>query len=194
MSRDKDIQHSILIVSSSEQFTAFVKKSLVGFITIDVRKSISLARRMILERDYDLVVIDAPLSDESGESFALDVAERMSASVMILIPQEMYSDVAESVADYGILTVTKPTSPNYIDKSIRFMTATRDRLKKAEKKIVSVEEKMEELRCVSRAKLLLVERKKMTESDAHRYIGKLAMDNGTSRKRIAERIIEDLGD
>ena len=51
---------------------------------------------------------------------------------------------------------------------------------------------MEEIRIVSKAKILLVEKKKMTEDEAHRYIGKMAMDHGVSRKRIAEQLIEDI--
>ena len=63
---------------------------------------------------------------------------------------------------------------------------------KLETKTLSVEEKMEEIRLVSRAKLLLVEKKNMTEDEAHRYIGKEAMDHGVSRKKIAEALLKEL--
>ena len=45
---------------------------------------------------------------------------------------------------------------------------------------------------VSRAKLLLVEKKHMTEDEAHRYIGKLAMDGGVSRGIAARQIVEEI--
>ena len=48
---------------------------------------------------------------------------------------------------------------------------------------------MEEMRLVSRAKLILVQRFQMTEKDAHRFIEKNAMDRCVSRRVIAERII-----
>jgi response regulator NasT len=51
---------------------------------------------------------------------------------------------------------------------------------------------MEELRLVSKAKVLLVEKKKMTEDEAHRLIGKQAMDQGISRRRAAQRLLDDL--
>ena len=60
-----------------------------------------------------------------------------------------------------------------------------------EKKRLSLEEKMEELRVVSKAKILLVERKHMSEDEAHRYIGKCAMNRGVSRRKIAEEILDD---
>nr|MCR5545759.1 ANTAR domain-containing protein [Lachnospiraceae bacterium] len=53
-------------------------------------------------------------------------------------------------------------------------------------------EKVEEVRIVSKAKLLLMEERKMSEDDAHRFIGKTAMNNGISRRKAAEMIMDDL--
>ena len=39
--------------------------------------------------------------------------------------------------------------------------------------------------------LKLMEHRHMTEAEAHRYIGKQAMDHGMSRKRIAQEILDD---
>ena len=39
MSRNKDIQHSVLIVSVSEQFVLHVRKSLMNCLTIDCCKN-----------------------------------------------------------------------------------------------------------------------------------------------------------
>ena len=51
-------------------------------------------------------------------------------------------------------------------------------------------EKMLEIRTVNRAKWLLIDQFKMTESDAHRYIEKQAMDACISRREVAENIIK----
>ena len=51
---------------------------------------------------------------------------------------------------------------------------------------------MEELRIVSRAKLLLMEKRHMTEDEAHRLIGKQAMDKGLTRRQAAEKILDEL--
>ena len=190
MSKRNDIQNSILIVSASEQFTAEVKKSLHGFITIDIAKSAARARRCILERSYDIVVINIPLSDESGEMLALDAAESNSTSVLAAVPREVYGAALERFSDCGILAVSKPLEHGILDKAVRFLTAVQGRMHAEEKKIRKLEDKMEELRVVSRAKLLLIEKKHMTEDEAHRFIGKLAMDNGVSRRAAAESLLE----
>ena len=58
-----------------------------------------------------------------------------------------------------------------------------------EKKTVSLEEKMMEIKIVNRAKWTLINSLKMSESDAHRYIEKQAMDRCVSKRVIAEEII-----
>ena len=192
MPKNEGIRRSILIVSSSERFDALVKKSLAGFITIDVRKSASIARRCILERDYDLIVINAPLPDEMGVEFSLDAAEKTNSSILLVTPEDIYDDTLEKVTDAGVLVISKPVPRGRMDKAIRYMISVQNRLRKLAIKNRSLEEKLEELRLVSRAKILLVEKKSMTEDEAHSYIGRQAMNNGVSRKHIAELLIEDL--
>ena len=70
------------------------------------------------------------------------------------------------------------------------MSSARERLRKAEKKTLSIQEKMEEIRIVNRAKWLLISEIKMDEPNAHRYIEKQAMDRCVSKREIAEEIIQ----
>ena len=63
-----DIYHSILIVSAAEQFDRFIRKSFPVFSTVETARSAALARRSILEKYYDIVVINAPLPDETGRA------------------------------------------------------------------------------------------------------------------------------
>ncbi len=182
--------HSVLIISASEAFDTAVRKSLRGFASIESRKHAASARRYLLERYYDLIVINAPLPDESGEQLAKDIAESGRASVLMAVPSEVYGDALEHVSDYGILVISKPVSAGLLDKALRFLTAFQNRVQKVERQVLAAEEKLQELRIVTKAKFYLVENEHLTEDEAHRKIGKLAMNHGVSRKIIAERIIE----
>ena len=133
---------------------------------------------------------DAPLPDESGEQLARDIAQEGYASVLLAVPSEVYDDALERVSDYGILVISKPVSIRSLDKALRFLTALQNRIMRIERKLQEAEERMQEIRVIDKAKFLLVEREGLTEDDAHRQIGKLAMNQGISRKLIAERIIE----
>ena len=192
MPKTTDIYHSILIVSVSEQFVSIVRKSLSGFTTVDIRKSSATARRCILERYYDLIVINGPLPDEMGEDLAIDAAEGCNASVLLVTPQDMFEDVLEHVTDHGVLVLPKPSPRGRIDKAVRFLTATQNRMHNLEKKTLAAQEKLEELQYVSRAKFFLMEHAHMTEDEAHRFIGKKAMDNGISRGKAARRILDEM--
>ena len=119
----------------------------------------------------------------------LDVKAKYSSGVVLVMPNEIYDDVTDHVIDRGVATVHKPVSRVTLSRRIRLMAAMQNEMFETHKKIESVKEKMEEIRIVSKAKCLLIEKRGMTEDEAHRYIGKQAMDNGVSRRKVAEEII-----
>ena len=53
--------------------------------------------------------------------------------------------------------------------------------------------KMEEIKLVNRAKMLLMQNMSMAEAEAHRFIEKEAMDTGQKKIAIAENIIKRYG-
>ena len=63
-------------------------------------------------------------------------------------------------------------------------------MRQMQEKQATVEEKIEEIRLVNRAKWLLIECLSMTETEAHRYIEKQAMDARISKREVAENIIK----
>ena len=186
-------QHSykVLIVSSSDKFVRPMLDMLPEkmFEPIETASDVAQARRKLLEREFDIVIINSPLRDEFGTKLALDICQKSSAGVLLFVKAEHYSDITSKVMQYGVLTISKPTSPSMIMQSVQMLCSTRERLRIMEKKNASVEEKIEEIRIVNRAKCLLIEQLKMTEPEAHRYIEKQAMDRCVTRRVIAENII-----
>ena len=76
-----------------------------------------------------------------------------------------------------------------LTQALSWMVSARERMRHFEKKSLSIEQKMEEIRIVNRAKWLLISELKMSEPEAHRYIEKQAMDSCVARRKIAEEII-----
>ena len=196
MPGNTDILHSMLIVSAAEPFTALVRNSLPGgkFTVTEYRKSAAAARRCILERFFDIVVINCPLPDEIGLDLAMDLAENSQAGILVVVPSEIYEEVLDYVTDQGILAIAKPAPRGRIGTAVRFLMAIQNKRFLLEQKVSAAKDKLEELRIVSRAKIVLVEKKHLTEEEAHRYIGRAAMNNGISRRRAAENILEDMED
>ena len=76
-----------------------------------------------------------------------------------------------------------------LSESFTWLAAVRERLRASEKREMTIEEKMAEIKIVNRAKWILIDRYGLSEPDAHRYIEKNAMDNGISKRAAADRII-----
>ncbi len=93
---------------------------------------------------------------------------------------------------YGVLALSKPTSPAILSQSLQWMSAVRERLRRTELQAQTLENKMQDIRIVNRAKLLLIEKKGLSEPEAHRFIEKQAMDRCISRRAVAEELIRSL--
>lgn len=187
----KERCYSILIVSATDSFTSAFGGLLPEsrYSPIHTVTSISSAKRVIAERSFDFVIINAPLPDDMGTRFAIDTCTSKQSVVLLLTKAESHPSVHDKVAEYGVFTLPKPTSKPILTQALYWMESMRERLRQFEKKSISVEEKMAEIRLVNKAKWLLISELKMNEPDAHRYIEKQAMDQCISRKRIAEDII-----
>lgn len=152
--------------------------------------NIAAARRELLSRSFDLVIINAPLPDETGTQFAIDANKRMDTVVLLLLRADYFEEVNERVISYGVFTLQVPVPASTIRQGLKWMISSRERLRRMETKNLSVEEKMEEIRLVNRAKWILIEKQKMNESDAHRHIEKRAMDQCISKSEVARSIIK----
>ena len=186
--------YSVLAVSAAEKFNASLRSLLPeeSYSPVRVVGDVASAQRCLLERSFDILLINTPLPDDFGTRLALDVSERSGAGVLLLVKAEHFPDLSARLTPYGILTVSKPTSPALVTQALALLCGTRERLRRMEQKTASFEEKMAEIRLVNRAKCLLIERRAMTEQEAHRYIEKQAMDRCVSRKIIAEQILQTI--
>ena len=183
--------YSVLVVSASDKFNESLRRLLPEnrYSPVIAAADVSGARRRLLEERYDLVIINTPLPDDFGTRLALDVCASSGTGVLLLVGAEHYPDVNARVSPYGVLVLSKPTSAQLLSQSLLLLCGTRERLRRMEQKTASIEEKMEEIRMVNRAKWLLIEQLKMTEQDAHRYIEKQAMDRCVTKRVIAEQIL-----
>ena len=187
----KERVYSVLVISAKENFNASLQSLLPEskYAPVQMVSSVSLAKRVLLERSFDFVFINTPLPDDFGTRFAIEISGNKGTVILLLVRNEVYEEVCDKVTEYGILTLPKPASKQMVAHTLNFMAGIRERLRKLENKSLSMEEKMKEIRLINRAKWVLIDELKMSEADAHRYIEKQAMDHCVSRREIAEEII-----
>ena len=187
----KERVYSVLIVSDTEKFTSSLS-SLLPENTFDpvVRVSYAaMANRAMLEREFDVVLINGTRADDRAAKLAIDVCSERNSVALLFVRRELYAEIYAKVTDFGVLTLSLPSSPQMVTQALDWVRATRERMRKYEKTAYTVQQKMEEIRAVNRAKWLLIDVLKMTESDAHRYIEKQAMDRCVSKLEVAKGII-----
>ena len=184
--------YSVLIVTASDSFTNSIMPLLpvTDYWPVTTVRSVGEARRRIAETDFDIVLINAPLPDDFGMRLAIDICANSGAGVLLMVKNDLFNDVYAKVIRYGVITLAKPTNLQMVAQNLRILCATRERMRQMEAKQATVEEKIEEIRLVNRAKWLLIECLGMTEPEAHRYIEKQAMDERISKREAAENIIK----
>ena len=183
--------YSVLVVSSSETFNNATHELLPksDYHPVCFTSNISEAKRYLAERSFDFVIINSPLPDDNGTRFAIDCCSSLTTAVLLLARSDIHAEIQVRVVPHGVFTLPKPTSKVIMSQALGWLASARERLRRLEKKTLSVEERMEEIRIINRAKILLVSELHMTESEAHRYLEKQAMDNCVSKREVAEGII-----
>lgn len=188
----KERIYSVLLVSSAPKITTALRDMLPvsHYDPVTVATSASAARKLLIDNEYDIVVVNSPLSDEFGTRFALEVREHNSAELLLITSSDQYEETFNRVMERGIVVVSRPMSAPMFKQSLRTLCTMCERMRSMQKKQSSIEEKMSEIRIVNHAKWLLIEYLSMSESDAQHYIEKQAMNSRISKRKVAEEVIK----
>lgn len=118
------------------------------------------------------------------DMFFADLRECMpSGFEMLLLASQRVLSTCE---DSGVMSVAMPLSVYELVNTIQMM---QHKVRKLKKKKLVHERSEEEQAILDRAKALLMERNRMTESEAHRYIQKCSMDSGTNLVETAQMVL-----
>ena len=183
---------SALLVSSSDKGRQMLLELMNGSqpMKLTTASSGSEARRLAAEIEYDLIIVNAPLSDEYGDGLSSTLSLDTSAGILLIVRAENADEVAEKVEDMGVMVLGKPIGRAMFYQAIKMVTAARRRVLGLKSENLQLQKKIDEIRMVDRAKCALIQYLSMTEPQAHRYIEKQAMDRRQTRMQIAQSIIK----
>ena len=155
-----------LIVSAGNNANEYLARHIgeLGYTRPTIVASGGEARRRMDSNDFEVVIINTPLPDEFGHELGTAAVEKTDAGVILLAKTGTAVQIAAS--NYKRLAVLRTENAKLLDK-------------------------IAQLRLVDRAKCYLIEKKGMTETEAHRLIEKGAMDTRRSRGEVAQEILED---
>lgn len=190
--RGGDFMDSALIVSGSAKGIDLISQllNINSKMEVTSAKSSGEARRLLNAAEYDVVVINTPLTDEFGDNLAVTITEISASGVILIVNNEMADDISAKIENYGVLIVSKPIIRQVFMQSLKLAMASKKRILILKSENISLQQKIEEIRIVTRAKCVLIQYLNMTETQAHRYIEKQAMDMRTTRQEIAQNILK----
>lgn len=181
----------VLLASGSDKGIELLSQLLKvsGYSQITNTNSGNDARRCIDQTEYELIVINTPLSDEFGHDFSIKAAESSNSGIILICKSDIADDVSDKLSCYGVCVIPKPVNKAIFHQSVKLVSATRSRMLGLQTENFKLQTKIEEIRLVNRAKCCLIQYLKFSEPQAHRYIEKQAMDTRQTRKEVALNIL-----
>ena len=187
----------ILVVSSNKN----ASETLLDFLRVSFKCTPKIVEsayqaKSHLESDLltELVMINSPLMDESGIEFAEYVTGNTTANCVLMIKSETAEKIGERAEKAGIIIVGKPFSKSILYQIVRTIDIAVSRSAELYIRNARLEEKINEIQTIDKAKFMLMEYKDMTESEAHAYIEQYAMNKRKKKSIAALAIIDKLSE
>lgn len=182
-----EMELNILVVSDIENFNSHVDKLITSYNTginnIVFAKSIVSACELMEKNDFDLFIINLKEIDE----YDIDIINGVNdhTGVIIMVNDDIYHNVFIKTYHKGVLVINRPVTVSKFIQAAKLVTLSG----KKKKLFLGNDKKLEEIRLVDVAKLLLIVNEKMTEETSHRYIEKSSMDLRVTKRKSAEIVI-----
>ena len=187
--------NSVLIVASSENARGTLAEltRLCGLSVQTCAGCGNDARRLLLENDYDLVLINTPLPDEFGRDLAVQAADS-GAGVILLCPGPQADRLAAGLEKYGVFVLGRPLSRQQAAFALRLIRTSQQRVRALMAQNQRLAKRLDEARVISRAKCVLARYADLSEEEAHRLIEKRAMDARITSREAALEILQNYED
>ena len=186
-----DDTHSVLVATKDSKLCSMISVMLAApLFETRVAGDFNEVRRLAQERAYNIILVD--YADGEGCDFATDISDSLS-TILLMVPQPLYEEISYRVEGYGIITIATPFDQFYFYSALKTAIAVQYKAQRLQSQATKLKVKMDEIRLVNRAKMLLMQHLKMTEQESHRYLEKEAMNRGIKRTALAEEVIRAYG-
>lgn len=147
------------------------------------------ARQASLCRPFDLFIINSGLIDEHGNELAISIAEANFCGGIFIDDYTRVDQLAEELNAYGVITLTRPVTKPLLLDAVRLILVSNARVRTLKAKNEELTIKIEDLKYINRAKIVLMRSLGYTEDQAHKYIEQKAMELRASRRKVAMDIL-----
>lgn len=180
-----------LLISHSEQSAVSLADLLKneGYTSVSVSNTAHDSKEIAKNDEFDLICINAPLSDQTGIELSEYFARTTRSSVVIIVAQKNADEVNDLLTEHGVLVIAKPINKHLFHHYLQFTDCFRARMLSFVEENEKLRNMVEDMKVINRAKFLLISCLNMSETQAHRYLEKQAMDLQVSKLQIAKQVI-----
>jgi response regulator NasT len=148
------------------------------------------AVRLAREVRPELAILDIKMPRKDGLAAAQEISAERIAPVLILTAYSQ-RDLVEQAAESGAMGyLVKPFQKHDLLPAIEMAKGRYQQLAALADEVGDLTERLESRKVIDRAKGLLMDRYKMSESDAFHFIQKAAMEQRLTMRDVAEKVID----
>lgn len=148
------------------------------------------ARRASLCRPFDLFVINSGLVDEHGSELAISISQTNECGGIFIEDYTRMEPVEEELSRFGIITLSRQLTKADLLEAVRLIVVSNTRVRELKAKNEELSAKLEDMKYINRAKIVLMRSLGYSEEQAHKYIEKKSMEMRTTRRKIAMDILK----
>lgn len=149
-------------------------------------------KRLLTTSHFDTIAVIAPLTDEFGVQTASEIAGLQNQYILLIVPTDSLDLAAYQCRELPVFVLSSSAQFSTIQQSIRFLEKAGERMEKLEKALAKEKRRFQEEKEITLCKIRLIESLGWSEEQAHRYIGKTAMDHSVTKFAAARSIMRRL--
>lgn len=183
---------NILLVSSNSRNLSALSNSIKSSkndYRVFICSSASETKRLIKDNLFSAIVILPPLKDEFGDKLAKNIVMDSQCQVIFIVSKNIIEEMPGVLENFGIITMQTPINLNIFLNTLKLSVSSYRKLSALKNENEKLSKTLEDIKIINRAKLILVSQLRMSESEAHKYIEKKAMDLRITKRKVAESIL-----
>lgn len=184
---------AILVIAAKPRIQSSVRSALTAkYGRVLTAETVQEARRAVEREKIALMVIFSPLKDEEEIPRLFDMAERRGIAAGYIVGREIYGETAYRLEGRNVFVVAYPLQMDQVLQLVSFLHQVQKRFWLVLSEQERLQRQVQDVQIVCRVKCLLVEKREMTEEEAHHFIEQEAMNTGLSKREAALKILKEL--
>ncbi len=184
---------AILVIAAKPRIQSSVRSALTArYGRVLTAETVQEARRAVEREKIALMVIFSPLKDEEEITRLFDMAERRGIAAGYIVGREIYGETAYRLEGRNVFVVAYPLQMDQVLQLVSFLHQVQRRFWMVLSEQERLQRQVQDIQIACRVKCLLVEKREMTEEEAHHFIEQEAMNTGLSKREAALKLLKEL--